>query len=194
MLLSEQLKLQANDINELKDDMKAMKKKNMEIEEASLISDVLFHLYRLFITVNKDDDDVKRFIDEKKNLLNNQTYHEINVKAFHDIMKQENLDAFSANIKSKFNESINKKSKEKLFSYACNSDIYSRIVEPRNNACYRSIKVPSKYSSNKEFLLLIQEKIQKMSLFKVDAENVFKQLQSLIDVSIELNKYSPMNI
>jgi hypothetical protein len=83
-------------------------------------------------------------------------------------MSQENLDTFSANIESKFNESIIKKSKEKLFSYAYNSDIYSRIVEPRNNAC-SNIKDPSKYSSNKEFLLLIQEKI--MSLFKVDAEN-----------------------
>lgn len=168
-------------------DMEQIKLEKKKLEEASLISDMFYYLYKQFILLHQDDDDVRKFVTTTK------TSTKIDVDEFHDFL-QERDDDSSKNIKSKFNEAINKNSVAKVFTFDSNLIRYSTICQPHSsirllfislNPVY-SIQDLSKYDSIKEYLKYLKIIVQNMTIYKNDGEIVYKQFQSLHNVILTL--------
>jgi hypothetical protein len=168
---------QQTKLDKLVEDMEAMKLEKQKLEEASLISDIYHQLYKQFLLKNKDDDDIKKYIKVKTN-ESNKTSLKVYLAEFHATMRDRN--DISARIKSKFNNAINKNSSANLLSHENNSNIYSKICEPRNIACHSSIRDSSNFDSKKDYLQQIKSRIEIMQHHKTDGEQLFKQLQNII--------------
>ncbi len=140
---------QQTKLDKLVEDMEAMKLEKQKLEEASLISDIYHQLYKQFLLKNKDDEDIKKYIKVKSN-ESNKTSLKVYLAEFHATMRDRN--DISARIKSKFNNAINKNSSANLLSHENNSNIYSKICEPRNIACHSSIRDSSNFDSKKRLL------------------------------------------
>ena len=175
----------ASNIASLNSRIDSLEENQKKIDDASLVSDLLYQLNRQFILKNKDDDLIKKFIEYKNDPFTGELeVHDINDKSFHRLMFKP-VSTFKnqiIHIEKLFISCVNKQSMREKYSYNFNQNIHNTIIKERNGKCHSKVKDVSKYEKFDDFLEDAKNELNKMIYFKAEAQDVFTQLEILLKV------------
>lgn len=154
-----------------------------KMKEASLISYLMYQLYRQFILKYEDDEIMKDFfITYKTNKLNGKKMIvNIDTKLLHRVLyDDDDENEFNRYVRENFKKAVNY-SNDKKFSYENNSQNYNEITSWRNKYCHSLIKDISKYKEKNDFFLHAREEIGKLKdeQYKKFGEEVLEQIENL---------------
>ena len=160
----------------------------IKMQEASLISDILFQLYKQFILKNKDDNVIKEnFITYKKKVVSKTVYiANIDTKFFHRCLNNQCDDEeLNDYIKEKFKLAVNETTTEKKHSYESNERKCVEMASERNKKSHSELRDISKYSNNEEFFSLAKQEIEQITKpnYKEFGKELLEQIQNLYKVN-----------
>lgn len=167
-----------------------------KMKEASLLSDLMYQLYRQFILKYENDEIIKNvfitYTTSKSD--NNPVIVNIDTKLLHRYLYDDEYE-FCKYVKEKFKKAVNISNEEK-FSYEYNTQHYNHIISSRNSYCHSKIKDISKYPEKNGFFLHAEEEIGKLmdEKNKKIAKEVLEQIQNLYKVKIFVNQIFSLNI
>ena len=179
---AKKLEDQKKNIEKLLDDKKQM-------EEASLISDIMYQLYKQFIVQHENDTVIKEnFITYKTSVRTKKVYiADIDTKLFHRCLNEKCDDEeLKSYIKEKFKLAVNNDPSEKNHLYEYNEKMYSEIVWNTRKTCHSHIRDISYYSKKEDFFSHAEEQIEKLTRpnYKEFGKELLEQFQNLYKVKI----------